>query len=70
MIIINPMKLNDKAIEKLGDTAIHLGEASLIGGVAAIFVSEVSFRVSVFGIAVGGFLIFCGIFIINQIKDR
>lgn len=64
------MRLNVEAIEKLGDTSVHLGEASLIGGVAAILVPEVPLETSVLGIAFVSFLILFGVLIINQIRDK
>jgi len=60
-------KLKASTIEKFCDVLIHLGEASIIGGGATLFVKGlVSWGESIAGIAGGTFLLLWGLYIYNK----
>ncbi len=63
------MQLKKTTIEKLGDTLIHLGEASIIGGVATLFVEEFVRLASWSGVIGGLLLITLGLFL-NDNSDK
>jgi hypothetical protein len=60
------MKIHHETIKEFGHALIHLGEASIIGGVAALFVQGFSFWICLSAFTGGLILIFAGLFFSNK----
>ncbi|MBS4029025.1 MAG: hypothetical protein KGZ58_10355 [Ignavibacteriales bacterium] len=64
------MKLTNQALEKLADVCIRLGEASLIGNVAGLFLGGIPRGVAFTGGLIGIALILSGIYIHNLVSKK
>ena len=60
------MKIHHETIKEFGHALIHLGEAAIIGGVAALFVQGFSFWICLAAFIVGLILILAGLFFSNK----
>lgn len=64
------MKLAGEAVEKVAEVLIHLGEASIIGGVGFVAIDSSKWYIGVGGVFVGAGFIIYGISLIHKLKNR
>jgi hypothetical protein len=63
------VKLQQDTIKEFGKVLIRLGEASIVGSVASIFIQSIRFSISLLGFVIGTLLIFAGLFFYNYLKE-
>ena len=59
----------DSTVEKFADALVRVGEASIIGSVATLFVETVEKPFSFLGIVIGISLVILGL-VVNNSRDR
>jgi hypothetical protein len=64
------MKLQHDTIAEFSKILVRLGEASIVGSVASIFIQGIRFSISILGFAIGTLLIFTGLFFYNYSKEK
>jgi formate/nitrite transporter FocA (FNT family) len=60
------MKIHSETISEFGHVIIHLGEAAVLGGTAALVIQSFSLWFTLGGIVGGFIMVFLGLYFVNK----